>query len=167
MSGHALARSLSSSANLSVLLIPDCNVHALMPRVSKVIISPHAVLPNGALLCAPGSALACSIARERSVPIVALAGLHRLSANWDTVGSGGGGGGDVAASADQATAKAGAGAMLDLIMPREYARLREETKVRLQGLDYVNQPDLIITNTGEHPAAFVYRLIKENYRVDV
>ncbi|PWN42152.1 nagb/rpia/CoA transferase-like protein [Ceraceosorus guamensis] len=151
MSGHALARSLSTSPNLSVLLVPDSNVHALMPRISKIILSPHAILPNGALLCAPGSSLVCSIARERRVPIVALAGLHRLSANWDVVGLAG----------------ARAMATQDLILPREFSRLKEEAGLNFKALDYVNLPDLIITNTGEHPPAFVYRLIKENYRVDV
>lgn len=42
-SGHEMARALASDG-LSVLLVPDSNVYALMPRVSKVILGARCVL---------------------------------------------------------------------------------------------------------------------------
>lgn len=125
-----------------------------MPRISRLLLSPHAVLPNGALLACAGSALLASAARAHSTPVVALAGLHRLCSDWDLVGActrGGilGGEGDPSA-----------------VLPRELTRLAEEADIANPTWDYVEPCDVLLTNVGEHPPSFVYRLIKENYHVE-
>ena len=52
--GHEMARALAADG-LSVLLVPDSNVYALMPRVSKVILGARCVLANGGILASIGA----------------------------------------------------------------------------------------------------------------
>lgn len=149
--GHEMARSLSA-AGLSVLLVPDSNVYALMPRVSKVILGARCVLANGGILASIGSRAIAMAAREHSTPVVALAGVYKISPDWAWVGpermttSNQGPSSQVVnyASSPQLAAEADiANPLWDLVMP--------------------NDIDVIITNVGEHPPSYVYRLIQENY----
>lgn len=128
-----------------------------MPRISRLILSPHAVLPNGALLSCAGSALLAAAARAHSTPVVALAGLHRLCADWDLVG---------ACSRRDAGGIPGGEGDPSCVLPRELTRLAEEAEIVNPTWDYVEPCDVLLTNVGEHPPSFVYRLIKENYHVD-
>ncbi|WFD48193.1 GCD complex subunit gcd7 [Malassezia furfur] len=73
--GHQMARALSA-AGLSVLLVPDSNLYALMPRVSKVLLGARCVLANGGILAAIGAKLVAMAAREHATPVVALAGVY-------------------------------------------------------------------------------------------
>ncbi|PKI85477.1 GCD complex subunit gcd7 [Malassezia vespertilionis] len=149
--GHALARSLSS-AGLSVLLVPDSNLYALMPRVSKVILGARCVLANGGILSSIGAKSIAMAAREHSTPIVALAGVYKISPDWTWVGPerlAGGNQGPVNQVVNYASSNVLA----------EYADIVNP----LWDLVSPNELDLIITNVGEHPPSYVYRLIQENY----
>jgi translation initiation factor eIF-2B subunit beta len=134
-----------------VLLVPDAAVYALMPRVSKLVLAPHCVLPNGALLAPAGSALLASAARAHHTPVIALAGLHRISPDWALVAAGS----QTATEGDPA-----------LVLPREHSKLSEEADVVSATWDCVETCDGLITNVGEHAPSFVPRLIKENYYVE-
>lgn len=68
-----------TSMGITVILIPDTAIYALMPRISKVIISPHAVMANGSLLAAAGTSTLCLAANAHRVPVVVLSGVYKLS----------------------------------------------------------------------------------------
>ncbi|KAK4896592.1 GCD complex subunit gcd7 [Elasticomyces elasticus] len=68
-----------TAAGVTVVLVPDTAVFALMPRINKVLLSPHAVMANGSLLAAAGTETICLAAKEHCVPVVVLAGVYKLS----------------------------------------------------------------------------------------
>ncbi|KAK5711756.1 GCD complex subunit gcd7 [Elasticomyces elasticus] len=68
-----------TAAGVTVVLVPDTAVFALMPRINKVLLSPHAVMANGSLLAAAGTEGICLAAKEHRVPVVVLAGVYKLS----------------------------------------------------------------------------------------
>ncbi|WVF68378.1 hypothetical protein IAT40_003143 [Kwoniella sp. CBS 6097] len=149
--GHSLATSLSSSG-IPTILIPDSSIHALIPRVTKVILGAHSVLANGGLFALSGS-LACALAaKSHSKPVVITTGQFKFAPAWNlyheygavdfqspgnvlgTNGNGGGGG-------------------------------KEGVEVVDPYFDYI-RPDLInlfVTNEGDHSPSYIYRLIKEAY----
>lgn len=68
-----------TSMGITVILIPDTAVFALMPRINKVLLSPHAVLANGSLVAAAGTSTIALAAHTHHVPVVVLAGVYKLS----------------------------------------------------------------------------------------
>lgn len=158
--GHSTARVLSL-AGISTLLVPDSSIFALMPRVSKVVLGAHAVLANGGLLGAAGSSATALAAGAHSTPLVVLAGLFKVCPEWGWVetsssrgGIVGGGSGPPAQVLDFGQDGCVGG-----------ASLVEQVEVVNPLWDYVGPEsvDVFITNVGEHPPSYVYRLIKENY----
>ena len=150
--GHALARALSA-AGISTLLIPDSSVFAVLPRVSKVVIGAHAILANGGLLSYPGSSSTALAARAHTTPIVVLAGTFKICPEWASLESG-----------ITSEAPAGPAQLLD---PATAPSIAQQAELVNPMWDYV-QPELVdvfITNVGEHPPSYVYRLVKENYDV--
>ena len=149
--GHEMARSLAA-AGLSVLLVPDSNVYALMPRVSKVILGARCVLANGGILASIGARAIAMAAREHSTPVVALAGVYRISPDWAWVGP-------------ERMTTSNQGPSSQVVNYASSARLASEADVANPLWDLVmpNDIDVIITNVGEHPPSYVYRLIQENY----
>ncbi|KAK0547012.1 GCD complex subunit gcd7 [Tilletia horrida] len=86
--GHHLARSLALllPASNPVLLISDSAVQPLMPRISKVLLSAHSILPNGGILTfARGAALASLAATETRTPVVVLAGVFKVCPDWSAL----------------------------------------------------------------------------------
>lgn len=80
--GHSLASSLSASG-IPTLLIPDSSIHALLPRVTKVILGAHSVLANGGLFALSGS-LACALAaKTHSKPVVVTTGQFKFAPAWN------------------------------------------------------------------------------------
>ncbi|CEQ41887.1 SPOSA6832_03646 [Sporobolomyces salmonicolor] len=77
-SGRATALALSA-ANIPTILIPDSNIFALLPRCSKVLLGPHLVLADGALLSISGSLPLCMAANRMRVPVVAVGGMFKFS----------------------------------------------------------------------------------------
>ncbi|WFD44210.1 GCD complex subunit gcd7 [Malassezia psittaci] len=150
-SGHQMARSLSA-AGLSVLLVPDSNLYALMPRVSKVLLGARCVLANGGILATVGARLVAMAAREHCTPVVALAGVYRVSPDWTWVGP-------------ERLTGGNQGAISELVNYASSAQMTGEADIVNPLWDYVqpNELDVIITNVGEHPPSYVYRLIQENY----
>ena len=149
--GHAMARSLSR-AGLSVLLIPDSNLYALMPRVSKVVVGARCVLANGGILASIGTKAAAMAASEHSTPFVTLAGVYRISPDWAWT------------SPDQLR-NGNQGAVSQVVNHAGSRIIAEEADILNPLWDYVEPSDIdmIITNVGEPPPSYVYRLIQENY----
>ena len=68
-----------TSLGITVILIPDSAVFALMSRINKVILAPHTVLANGSLLAAAGASTIALAAKTHHVPVVVLSGVYKLS----------------------------------------------------------------------------------------
>ena len=68
-----------SSAAIATILIPDSNIFALLPRCSKVLLGPHVILADGALLSIAGSLPLCLAANRMRVPVVAVGGMFKFS----------------------------------------------------------------------------------------
>lgn len=77
-SGRATALTLSA-AGITTILIPDSNIFALLPRCSKVLLGPHLVLADGALLSIAGSLPLCLAANRMRVPVVICGGMFKFS----------------------------------------------------------------------------------------
>ncbi|KAI4212503.1 MAG: hypothetical protein LQ351_004755 [Letrouitia transgressa] len=78
LSPEVFQKSLSA-AGITVILIPDAAVFAIMARVNKVILGTHVVLANGGLVAAAGVKVIAEAASAHKVPIVVLTGIYKLS----------------------------------------------------------------------------------------
>ena len=67
------------AAGITVILIPDAAVFALMSRVNKVILGTHVVLANGGLVAAAGAKTIAKAARMHRTPVVVVTGVYKLS----------------------------------------------------------------------------------------
>ena len=63
LEGHKLALNLSKISNISVTLIPDSAIYAIMSRINKVIFAPQAVMADGGAICACGHSMLASAAK--------------------------------------------------------------------------------------------------------
>lgn len=68
-----------TAAGITVILIPDSAVFALMSRVNKVILGTHVVLANGGLVAAAGAKTIAKAARMHRTPVVVVTGVYKLS----------------------------------------------------------------------------------------
>ncbi|KAI9678091.1 MAG: GCD complex subunit gcd7 [Caeruleum heppii] len=68
-----------TAAGITVILIPDAAVFALMSRVNKVILGTHAVLANGGLVAAAGALPIAKAAQMHKTPVVIVSGVYKLS----------------------------------------------------------------------------------------
>lgn len=64
---------------ITVILIPDSAVFALMSRVNKVILGTHSVLANGGLVAAAGTGGIAKAAKVHQTPVVVVSGIYKLS----------------------------------------------------------------------------------------
>jgi len=80
-SGRSLALSLSASG-IPTILIPDSNVFSLLPRCSKVLVGPHLVSADGALLSIAGSLPMCLAARRLGVPVAVVSGMYKFGREY-------------------------------------------------------------------------------------
>ena len=68
-----------TALGITVILIPDSAVFAMMSRVNKVILGTHAVLANGGLVAAAGARTIAQAARMHRTPVVVVSGVYKLS----------------------------------------------------------------------------------------
>ena len=71
-----------TAAGITVILVPDTAVFALMSRVNKVILATHAVLANGGLVAAAGAKIITTAACLHKVPVIVLSGVYKLSPHY-------------------------------------------------------------------------------------
>lgn len=64
---------------ITVILIPDSAVFALMSRVNKVILGTNSVLANGGLVAAAGTRVIARAAKVHQTPVVVVSGVYKLS----------------------------------------------------------------------------------------
>ena len=68
-----------TAAGITVILIPDSAVYALMSRVNKVILDAHIVLANGGVLVAAGARGIAKAASMHRTPVIVLGAVYKLS----------------------------------------------------------------------------------------
>ena len=68
-----------TAAGITVILIPDSAIFAIMSRVNKVILATRSVLANGGLVAAAGARVIAKAAKEHHTPVVVLSGVYKLS----------------------------------------------------------------------------------------
>eukprot|EP00981_Chlorochromonas_danica_P006668 scaffold1447_cov165-Ochromonas_danica.AAC.14 len=79
LEGHRLATNLSKVNNISITLIPDSNIYALMARINKVVLSPEAIMADGGSISSSGHNMVAIAAKEFSVPVVCVAAAFSLT----------------------------------------------------------------------------------------
>ncbi|OOG01157.1 hypothetical protein ASPCADRAFT_203020 [Aspergillus carbonarius ITEM 5010] len=134
---------------ITVILIPDSAVFALMSRVNKVILGTHSVLANGGLVAAAGTRVIARAAKVHQTPVVVVSGVYKLSPvypfDFDSLIEYG----DVSK-----------------VIGYEDGDLVDQIDVQNPLYDYVPAEliDLYITNLGGHAPSYLYRIVSDHYR---
>jgi translation initiation factor eIF-2B subunit beta len=71
-----------AAAGITVVVITDAAVFALMSRVNKVILATHAVSANGGLVAAAGARVIAKAAHKHRTPVIVLSGVYKLSPEY-------------------------------------------------------------------------------------
>ncbi|KAL2432354.1 putative translation initiation factor eIF-2B subunit beta [Exophiala dermatitidis] len=141
-----------TSAGITVILVPDSAIFAVMSRATKVILDAHAVLTNGSLVAASGSKAVIKAARFHRVPVLVVAPTYKLSPAYPY---------------DPYK-------MIEYGDPQKVVafqdselRLGVETGVRNPLFDFVEagEVDLFVTNQvpAVVSAGYLYRVVREQY----
>lgn len=164
----AFQKSLAA-AGITVILIPDSAVFALMSRVNKVILGTHAVLANGGLVAAAGARMIAQAARTHRTPVVIVSGVYKLSPVYPF---------DFEALIEYGDA--------GKVLAYDDGTMVEHVEVENPLYDYVPAElvDLYITNlsvmssqkamsrsltyflSGGHAPSYLYRIVSDHYRVE-
>nr|POE52142.1 putative translation initiation factor eif-2b subunit beta [Quercus suber] len=138
-----------TTMGITVILIPDSAVFALMSRINKVILAPHTVLANGSLLAAAGAATIAAVAHSHHVPVVVLSGVYKLSPVYpfDTE--------EVIEYGDPSR-----------VVPFHDGDFMDNVDIVNPLYDWVSADmvDLYITNLGGCAPSFLYRIVADHYR---
>ncbi|GAM84257.1 hypothetical protein ANO11243_022510 [Dothideomycetidae sp. 11243] len=142
-----------TAMGITVIMIPDSAVFALMSRVNKVVLAPHSVLANGSLIAATGAQMIAQAAKVHQTPVVVVSGVYKLSPVYpfDTE--------DLIEYGDPSK-----------VVGFENGALVENVDVINPIFDYVPAElvDLYITNlhSGGHAPSYLYRIVADHYRVE-
>lgn len=138
-----------TAAGITVILIPDSAVFAVMSRVNKVIIGTHAVLANGALVAAAGSRMVTTAAKVHHTPVVVLCATYKLSPQYPYDP-------DLFLELGDSSK----------VCSRPDEDLTEKVHIENPISDFVppEMVDLYISNLGGHAPTYLYRIIKDQYR---
>lgn len=142
-----------TSAGITVIMIPDSSIFALMPRCSKVILDTHAVLTNGSLVAAAGTKTVIKAAKFHRVPVLVLAATYKLSPLYPYNPY------DLVAYGDAGK-----------VVPFQDAELREGlvSGVKNPLYDFVDAGDVDLFVTNQVPAVvssgYLYRVVRDQYR---
>lgn len=81
MSTEAFLKPLSA-AGITVILMTDASIFAIMSRVNKVILATHAVIANGGLIAAAGARIIAKAANVHRTPVIVVSGVYKLSPEY-------------------------------------------------------------------------------------
>lgn len=81
MDGGSFMKPLSA-AGITVILISDASIFAIMSRVNKVILATHAVIANGGLIAAAGARIIAKAAKVHRTPVIVVSGVYKLSPEY-------------------------------------------------------------------------------------
>ncbi|QIW97400.1 hypothetical protein AMS68_002918 [Peltaster fructicola] len=136
---------------ITVILVPDSAVFALMSRINKVILAPHTVLADGSLIAAAGAAAVAQAANVHRVPVVVLSGVYKLSPVYpfDT---------------SELIEYGDPGNVIDY----SDGEFVDKVDVMNPLFDHVgaDNVDLYITNLGAHAPSYLYRIVADHYRTE-
>ncbi|MCJ1243444.1 GCD complex subunit gcd7 [Trapelia coarctata] len=140
-----------TAAGITVIVIPDAAVFALMSRVNKVILGTHVVLANGGLVAAAGAKTIAQAARVHRTPVVVVTGVYKLSPIYPF---------DFESLIEYGDASK--------VFGYEDGDLVEKVDVENPLFDYVPAElvDLYITNLGGHAPSYLYRIVSDHYRTE-
>jgi len=68
-----------TAAGVQVIVIPDSAVFAVMPRVTRVLLSSHIIMSNGGVVAAAGARTIALAAHMHRVPVIVVGGIYKLS----------------------------------------------------------------------------------------
>ena len=155
-----------TSAGITVVMIPDSAIFAVMSRVSKVVMDAHAVLENGSIVAAAGSKTVVKAAKFHRVPVMVLAATYKLSPaypydpfNMIEYGDGG----KVLSSQDRELLRGP-----DFFEEGEWWKGPEfETETKNPLFDFVEAEDIDLFVTNQVPAVvspgYLYRVVRQQY----
>lgn len=141
-----------TSAGITVVMIPDSVVFAVMPRISKVILDAHAVLENGSIVATAGSKVVVKAAKFHRVPVLVLAATYKLSPAYPY---------DPFKLIEYGDA--------GKVIPFQDGELREglEPGLRNPLHDFIEASDIDLFITNQVPAVvspgYLYRVVREQY----
>lgn len=139
-----------TAAGVTVVLVPDSAVFAIMARVNKVILGVHAVLSNGSIIASAGTKVIAKAAKHHRVPVIVLAATYKLSPKYPH----------------------------DPEMYIEYGNVGkvvdyQDSEIKELGVEVANpvydfvdsgDVDLFVTNLGGCASGYLYRIVSEQYR---
>ncbi|CAG7950002.1 unnamed protein product [Penicillium salamii] len=134
---------------ITVILIPDSAVFAMMSRVNKVILGTHSVLANGGLVAAAGTRIIARAAKVHQTPVVVVSGVYKLSPVYPF---------DFDSLIEYGDPSK--------VLAYEDGDLVDQIDVQNPIYDYVPAElvDLYITNLGGHAPSYLYRIVSDHYR---
>ncbi|KAJ5429192.1 hypothetical protein N7491_006208 [Penicillium cf. griseofulvum] len=134
---------------ITVILIPDSAVFAIMSRVNKVILGTHSVLANGGLVAAAGTRVIARAAKVHQTPVVVVSGVYKLSPVYPF---------DFDSLIEYGDPSK--------VLSYEEGDLVDLVDVQNPIYDYVPAElvDLYITNIGGHAPSYLYRIVSDHYR---
>lgn len=141
-----------TAAGLTVVLITDASVFAIMSRVNKVILATHAVIANGGLVAASGAHIIANAAHKHQIPVIVVSGVYKLSPQYPY-------------EFESLIEYGNADHVVDVIEFGE-GNLVEKLEAENPLYDYVppNLVDLYITNLGAHAPSYLYRIVADHYK---
>lgn len=71
-----------TALGITVIMITDAAVFAMMSRVNKVILATHAVMNNGGLIAAAGARIVAKAAHKHRTPVIVVSGIYKLSPEY-------------------------------------------------------------------------------------
>ncbi|KAK2625248.1 hypothetical protein QTJ16_005617 [Diplocarpon rosae] len=140
-----------SAAGVTVILITDASIFAIMSRVNKVILATHAVIANGGLIAAAGARIISKAARVHRTPVIVVSGVYKLSPEYPFEFE------SLIEYGDPGS-----------IVGYDDGALVDSLEVDNPVYDYV-PPDLVdlyITNLGAHAPSYLYRIVADHYKTE-
>lgn len=138
-----------SAAGITIILMTDASIFAIMSRVNKVILATHAVIANGGLIAAAGARVIAKAAKVHTVPVIVVSGVYKLSPQYPFEFE------SLIEYGDPGR-----------IVGYDDGALLDNLEVDNPVFDYV-PPDLVdlyITNLGAHAPSYLYRIVADHYR---
>ena len=152
LGGHKLALALSKSNNITITLVPDSAVFAIMGTVNKVLLAPHAVLADGGGTYSAGHLMVVVAAKEHNVPVIAVTATYNLTPMF----------------AHDKSETLGQLLSPSLTIPYNAGICQENVEVVNPAFDLI-PPELIslyVTNNGTHQPSYIHRVLAELYPRD-
>ena len=142
-----------TSAGITVIMVPDSAIFAVMSRVNKVILDAHAVLTNGSMVATAGSKAVVKAAKFHRAPVIVLAATYKLSPAYPY---------DPFKLIEYGDA--------ERVVPFQDGELRKglDSGIRNPLYDFVEAEDINLFVTNQVPAVvspgYLYRVVLEQYK---